>query len=195
MRPPRMDHPDLFDAAAGDRQARERLTREVLPDVLQWCARLGGPRVEPEDAAHEVILVMLGRLHTVQGEAQFRSWLFGVTRRVLAAQRRRAWFRRWLPGASYDGPSEERASPFEATQRSETAERVRAALESLSEDHRVFLVLADAEARSESEISELLGLSLGTVRSRINRGRKAFLAVAPRFGLESPALRIMDGGA
>lgn len=195
MRTPSLESADLREAAAGDRQAREHLTREVLPCVLQWCARLGGPRVDPEDAAHEVILVMLDRLSTVENEAQFRAWLFGITRRVLAAHRRRAWFRRWLPGAAADGREDERASPFESAHRNETADLVRAALESLSEDHRVILVLADAEGRSESEIGELLALPIGTVRSRISRGRKALLAAAPRFGLQSPTLQVMDGGA
>jgi len=56
--------------------------------------RLGGPRIDAEDAAHDVFLVVFRRLPDLDDPQAFRSWLFGITRRVVAAHRRRAWVRR-----------------------------------------------------------------------------------------------------
>src|SRR5688500_1247992 len=78
--------------------ARTRLVETWLPVVLRWCATLGGPRVDPEDAAQEVLIVAMRRIDALYGDERAAAWLFGITRRVLAQHRRRAWARRWIPG-------------------------------------------------------------------------------------------------
>ena len=55
--------------------------------VLGWCTRLGGPTVNAEDAAQDVLIVLLRRGESVQQDAALGSWLFGVTRRVRAFAR------------------------------------------------------------------------------------------------------------
>jgi len=190
-----VDSHELLAAHAGDHPARERLAERVLPTVLQWCARLGGPRVDAEDAAHDVLIVMITRLPVFEYPDRFGAWLFTVTRRVLARHRRRAWFRHWVPGADINHREDPGAGPLAAAQVHQTVVQVQAALESLSEPLRVILVLADAEDRTESEIGELLQLPLGTVRSRVRRAREAFLQVAPRHGLRPTRLEVVEGGS
>ncbi len=176
------DANEVLAARAGNAAALRALTTRALPHVLQWCTRLGGPRVDPEDAAHDVMVVVLTRLHTLADPELFGSWLFGITRRVLAGHRRRRWFESWIPGFHPDR-SDPHADPHDNAERTEASRRVQAALEELSVEHREILVLADVEERTEREVAELLGLPIGTVRSRVYRARRSFLLAAERHQL------------
>src|SRR5687767_3360448 len=89
-------------AQTGDRDARDALLQDWLPVVLRWCTTLGGPRVDAEEAAHDVLLVMLRRIDRVYDADRLPSWLFGITRRTVARHRRKAWFRYWVPGVVPD---------------------------------------------------------------------------------------------
>lgn len=157
---------------AGDPKAREALLDAWLPVVLGWCARLGGPRVNAEDAAHDVFVVVLTRLETLSDLSHFRGWLFGVTRKVLAGHRRRAWVRRWLPGVA--------AEPADAGPGPEANARGRemlALLDRLPQAQREALVLCDLEGRSGAEAAALMEISEGTLRSRLRLGRDKLRAL------------------
>jgi RNA polymerase sigma-70 factor (ECF subfamily) len=152
--------------------ALDRLCDVWLPVVLGWTTRLGGPRIDPEDAAHDVFLVVFRRIGDVERVEAFKSWLFGITRRVIAAHRRRAWLRRWLPGAVPDVASPA-ADPGRRAEQTQTADRVWSAILSLPDHHREVLVLCDLEERADSEVAELLRVPKGTVKSRLRRARLA----------------------
>lgn len=186
---------ELAATRQGDPLARQRLAERVLPTVVQWCARLGGPKVDAEDAAHDVMIVLLTRLPQLEVPERFPAWLYGVTRRVLAQHRRRAWVRRWLPGVEFGERPDPKAGPDRNAESNETSARVQQALEDLSDSHREILVLADVEERTETEIADLLQLPLGTVRSRTRRARETFLGVAPRHGLRPSHLHVVDAGS
>ena len=176
----------VLSAAKGDSSARDQLVDAALPAVLGWCARLGGPKVDPEDAAHDVLIVMLDRLDSLRDPNSFSSWLFGITRRVLAKHRRHAWVKRWVPGFVPD-PADPDASPFHQTRLSETSRRVQQALDQLPPAQREVLVLCDLEERTDLEVSELLGIPLGTVKSRLRLARKKFRIIAEQNALVSLA--------
>ncbi len=173
-------------AARGEPGARDRVVDACLPVVLGWCARLGGPKVDPEDAAHDVLLVMLDRLDSLRNPDAFSSWLFGITRRVLAKHRRQAWVKRWVPGFVPE-PVDSEASPFQRARLSETSRRVQQALEQLPPAQREVLVLCDLEERTDLEVSELLGIPLGTVKSRLRLARRKFRTIAEQNALASLA--------
>jgi RNA polymerase sigma-70 factor (ECF subfamily) len=162
--------------------ARDALLDAVLPLVLDWCARLGGPRVDAEDACHDVCLVLLAKLHTVSDADRFASWLFGTTRRVLAQHRRRAWLRRWAPGVVVEAV-DHGANPARDAERSDTSRRVQATLEGLGDSDREVLVLFDLEERTESEVAELLDIPIGTARSRLRAARQRFRTRSRAHGL------------
>jgi len=86
--------------------ARDALLGCWLPRVLRWAARLGGPAVDAEDVAQDVFIVVIRRLADVEDLERVSGWLYGVTRKVVAQHRRRAWLRRWVPGASTDRASD-----------------------------------------------------------------------------------------
>jgi len=176
----------VLAAARGELGARDKLVDIWLPVVLGWCARLGGPKVDSEDAAHDVLIVMLDRLDSLRDPDSFSSWLFGITRRVLAKHRRQAWVQRWVPGFVPD-PVDPGASPFHQTRLSETSRRVQQALEQLPPAQREVLVLCDLEERTDLEVAELLGIPLGTVKSRLRLARRKFRIIAEQNALVSLA--------
>ncbi|MEM6931473.1 MAG: RNA polymerase sigma factor, partial [Myxococcota bacterium] len=165
---------ELLAAMAGDDDAIDAVAETWLPQVYAWCHRLGGPRVDPEDAAHEVLIIMCRRIRKVRSVSQFPAWLFGISRRVIANHRRRAWVRRWVPGASLEREEDRRWSPLRTVDAAQTADAVWSALEGLPAAHREVLVLIDLEERTGPEVSELIGIPVGTVKSRLRVARKAF---------------------
>lgn len=171
--------------------ALNRLCDEWLPVVLGWTTRLGGPRIDAEDAAHDVFLVVFRRLPELEKPESFASWLYGITRRVISAHRRRAWFRRWLPGAVPDVP-ETRADPARRAEQSDVANQVWTALEALPNHHREVLVLCDLEERADSEVAAMLGVPKGTIKSRLRRARLALRDQVPNL-IESPELQSAGG--
>ncbi len=174
-------HPGIGFARAAlstpeDDAAVDQLAKVWLPTVYAWCHRLGGPGVDSEGAAHDVLMTMCRKLHTVQSPEQFPSWLFGTTRRVVANHRRKAWLRRWVPGASsvLDTRAHPGRGPEQDAEARQAADIVWKALDSLPAKQREVLVLCELEERSGSEAAALLGVPLGTVKSRLRVARDAF---------------------
>ncbi|MEZ4240648.1 MAG: sigma-70 family RNA polymerase sigma factor [Myxococcota bacterium] len=179
-----MTEPDLVRLAIADAPgALDRLCDEWLPVVLGWTARLAGPRVDPEDAAHDVFLVVFRRLPELQQPEAFGAWLYGITRRVISAHRRRAWFRRWLPGGVPEIPAVD-GDPARHVEQGDVAARVWKALDALAIHHREVLVLCDLEERADSEVAEMLGVPKGTVKSRLRRARVALRQLVPDLAAE-----------
>lgn len=158
--------------------ALDRLCDVWLPVVLNWTMRLAGPRIDAEDAAHEVFIVVFRRLAELERPEAFPAWLYGITRRVVAAHRRRAWFRRWLPGAVPEQISPQ-PDPARRAEQGDVADRVWAALDELPIHHREVIVLCDLEERADSEVAEMLGVPRGTVKSRLRRARLALRQSIP----------------
>jgi RNA polymerase sigma-70 factor (ECF subfamily) len=173
---------DILAAQGGDPSAEARVVDVALPLVLGWCASLGGPTVDFEDAAHDALEVVLGRLDSIQDVNAFRSWLFGITRRTLAKHRRRAWVRRWVPGMDISHTQDPGHSPQAQAELSELSQAVQRALDQLPETQREVLVLCDLEERSDSEAAEILGVPKGTIKSRLRLGRKRFRTELERRG-------------
>lgn len=161
---------------------REALFAEWLPVVLRWCGRLGGPRIDAEDAAHDVMVTVFTRMHTVRDPGAFPSWVFGVTRRTLAWHRRKAWVRRWVPGLEPTGVAPGEGPEGEASSR-ELGQRVQEGLEQLSSELREVLILCDLEDRTDDEVAVILGIPAGTVKSRLRRARRQFATIAAASGL------------
>jgi len=163
----------IVAARADEPGALDRLCRRWLPDVLGWGLRVGGPKVDAEDIAHDVFIVVFRRLETLKAPEAFPSWLYGITRKVVASHRRKAWVRRWLPGAVPEQTDEGASgNPHRSAERSQVAAEIWDALDSMKPHHREVLVLCDLEERPDSEVSEMLGVPKGTVKSRLRRARK-----------------------
>lgn len=160
--------PNTVEAAvAGDLDAIERVAHAWVDQLYKWCARLGGPRVDAEEAAHDVLMLFVRRHASIRDPSRLDAWLFSTCRRVVANHRRRAWVRRWLPGAvpevawSDDGVSDRE-------------QRVYLVLDAMSERDREVLTLCYLEGRGLQEAGEILGVPEGTVKSRLFAARDRF---------------------
>lgn len=180
--------PEVFAAArAGDPLAFDQLVRSQAASVLAWCTRLGGPGVQPEDAAQDVLLVLFTRFGSVPGPDDLGPWLWGVTRRVLADHRKRAWIRRWVPGVFLE-PADSAAGPDHRCSLSEGSRMVQRILDELPIAQRDVFVLCDIEERTDLEAATLLGVPVGTVKSRLRLARARWdAAVLSAASLESNA--------
>ena len=170
--------------AARDDQpgALRELLDEWVPVVLQWCYRLSGPRVDAEDAAHDVMEIVIQKLHTLRDPARFRSWLYGISRRVIMRHRSRAWVRRVVSLGETELESSY-LTPDREAQISQTGRQVQMALEKLPHPQREVLVLHELEERSVTEVAELLGVPVGTVKSRLRLARQRMRRVVVQMGI------------
>ena len=154
---------------------------------------------DPADAAditQEVFLKVFRSIRGFHGEASLRTWLYRIALREASNQRR--WWSRHkhqeiaLDGpcctnSSSDGASDEHsilstlsaggATPFDRAAQQEVRERVEAALRQLPKSFRAVVVLREIEGFSYDEIADLLLVNLGTVKSRLMRGRAALRAL------------------
>ena len=170
---------------AGDDGARDRLYRDHAEQVLTWTIRLAGPGMDPEDLAHEVFIVALKGIHRFRGDCALSTWLFGITRRVLANARRRQACRRVVGrerGAERAVGGVDAEGSIQAAQE---RQGVREALQALSPKHREVIVLVELEQRSTAEAAAMLGVPPGTVHSRLHAGRRALASRLRRMGWES----------
>ncbi len=146
--------------------------------VARWAARLGGPGVDVEDVTQDVFLVADRRLPEFRHDSQIGTWLFSITAKIVANDRRRRQFRRWWqrlmpnPGENVADAAD---TPLEELERRERRAQFYEALDALNERQRRVLVLFELEELSAAQIAELTGLSAGNVRVVLHRARAAFL--------------------
>ncbi len=184
--------PIVEAAMGGDARALDRLAGLWLPTVLRWCTRMGGPRVDPEDAAHDVFLVVMRRIRDLGDAAAFPSWLFQVTRKTLARARRKAWFARWVPGASLER-ADSAPSPARRRALSEASRAVQTILEGMTDAHREVFVLCVIEERTDEDAAALLGVPVGTAKSRLRAARQHFHAAAEALDLRADLDAFKEG--
>ncbi len=159
-------------AAAGDRDALEDLLGRHFGRVHAICRRVTGHPEDALDAAQEALLAVSRGIRRYDGRSAFTTWLYRVaTNAALDEVRRRS---RRPPPVEPVGEGPATAGSVEAV----VAARVDldVALASLTPEFRAAVVLRDLCDLDYAEISEALGVPIGTVRSRIARGRAAIAA-------------------
>lgn len=173
------DDPQLVhDALAGDRRALDQLLRRQYPAIHGLCRRMTGNDADAVDAAQDALIAVVRGLHRFDGRSRFSTWVYRVTVNTCLDELRR---RRRRPEPR-DIDALARTTPASsAPVDSAVAERldVDAALRALPPDFRAAVVLRDLCGLDYAEISEVLAVPAGTVRSRIARGRAA---LADRLG-------------
>lgn len=169
------------------RAAGEAIFSRLVPLVTGWCIRLGAGGIDAEAAASDALLVILRRLDDIEAGAPVEAFAWGVTTRVVREHRRRAWWRRWVPGVAVEGVS---TKDDDDPEKRERRRLVHAVLASLSDDHREVVVLMDLEERAAPEVARLLGIPEGTVRSRLRLARQAFRVAAEGLGLDAQTIQV-----
>jgi RNA polymerase sigma-70 factor (ECF subfamily) len=159
----------------GSSAAFEELVSRHGTRVYNLCLRVLGDPDEAADASQDAFLTALRKLHTFRGEAAFTTWLHRVTVNVCYDSLRRKRRRPMLQlvqdeeGERPD-PAPPVPDPSEDVIRSVDVAR---ALREVPDEFRVVLVLADIQDMPYEEISRVLDVPVGTVKSRVFRGRAA----------------------
>ena len=165
----------MVAARSGDRDALDRLLRRHHERVHAVCRRITGTNGDADDATQEALLRIVRGLDHFDGRSAFTTWIYRIaTNAALDELRRRA--RRPVVLRTEDS-SEDRwdevSDPI-SHRRVESvvdAMMIDAALAALPHEHRVAVVLRDVADLDYDEIAAILGVPLGTVKSRIARGR------------------------
>lgn len=148
--------------------------------VWRSARRLGVTSLHVDDVVQEVFLVVHRRLSEFEARSSLRTWLFGITRRIVRDHARSA---RRKPSEPY-GALEPAAAPCDAADaqlaRLEDARLLHALLDELDVDKREVFVLAELEQMSGPEIAAALDENLNTVYARLRAARSAFEAAVTR---------------
>jgi RNA polymerase sigma-70 factor (ECF subfamily) len=162
----------------GDSSAFATLVQRHQTRVFNLCLRILGNPDDARDASQETFLTALRKLTQFRGDAAFTTWIHRVAVNAcydeLRRQRRRPMLHVAPPDedASHRIPEPGPPAPDHAEDVAGTLDMA-AALARVPEDFRVALVLADVQDLPYEEIARILDVPVGTVKSRVHRGRVA----------------------
>ena len=174
----------IAELKAGSEEAYSWLIGEFHQPIYGLVYRIVNDPSDAADTTQDVFLKVFRGMKHFHGESSLKTWIYRIALHE-AANRRRWWFRHkaqetpidpMADGEQYS--AEERLvdrgeSPFEKFAHTEVQAAVEQALQQVAEPYRTALILRDLEEMSYEEIAEVLQISLGTVKSRITRGRDA----------------------
>lgn len=161
------EHALLRRMQAGEAAAFELLYERHQGRVYRYALRMSGSPEMADDVVQEVFLGLIrGARGYDPGAGALASYLYGMARNLLFRQ---------MSGPVGDELDEEALAgggdPLEGLAQAEQVERVRLALASLPAHYREAVVLCEMEEMSYAEVAEVLGVAVGTVRSRLHRAR------------------------
>ena len=163
-------------AQTGDQSAFEQLVRLYEKRVYALTSRMCRNSADAEEAAQEAFLAAWQGLPFFRGDSSFSTWLYRLASNACVDILRREG--RHQPNLSLDDEDaaidlpDSALSPHDEAERSELRQQIEEGLAALPPDYRQVLILRELHQRSYDEIADILSLDLGTVKSRINRGRK-----------------------
>jgi len=168
----------------GDALAYERLVAEHSGDVYALLYRLTTDPEEARDLTQETFLRAFQSIARFRGDSSLKTWIYRIA--INQARNRWRWWRRRKRDVtvSLDATDEHRDKPLAATLPSDNSPspeqetlahereaQLREALQGLRRSYREAVILRDVEGFSYEEIARTLQISIGTVKSRISRGR------------------------
>lgn len=166
---------------SGDRAAFAALVERHERRVYNLALRMTGREEDARDATQDAFLTVLRKLSSFRGEAAFTTWLHRVTVNacydLLRKRQRQPMLER---GASEDRPAIEPPPVPDHADTSDLSIDVQRALLEVPEDFRVVMILHDVRDLPHDEVARILGVPVGTVKSRLHRGR---IALARALGL------------
>jgi RNA polymerase sigma-70 factor, ECF subfamily len=155
-------------AGRGDRDALARLVRQTQGDVWRFCAHLVDPAAA-DDLAQETYLRAIPALRRFRGDAQVRTWLLSIARRVCAAEFGARTRDRELAARLLTAPTAGLGQPPPEPGAQTTVDLLLAALDP---DRRAAFVLTQLLGCSYAETAAICGCPVGTIRSRVARARE-----------------------
>jgi len=189
---------------AGSEEAFAWLIQRYHQPIYSLLARTVHDRSDAADLTQEVFVKVFRGVGSFHGESSLKTWIYRIALHE-ASNQRRWWMRHkqqeigieqemaenesGAPARLVDILVDPAESPYEMAVHAETRARVEVALEQVPEPFRTTLILRDIEGFVYEEVAEMQGVNLGTVKSRLVRGRLALKAIltAPERPALSPA--------
>ena len=178
-----------IDAAKqGDQDAFGQLVRLYEKRILALTVRMCKNPEDGAEAAQEAFLAAWQGLPFFRGDSSFSTWLYRLASNACVDLLRREGRHSAAAGPSFNDEEvhidlpDSAPTPHETAERKELRQQIEAALALLSPEYRQVLILREIHQRSYDEISDILSLDVGTVKSRISRGRKNLRKILLKSG-------------
>jgi RNA polymerase sigma-70 factor, ECF subfamily len=188
----------VAELKAGSEDAYTRLIAQYHPAIYGLVYRILDDSTDAPDTTQEIFLKVFRGMPKFNGESSLKTWMYRIA--IHEASNRRRWFfrhkvhersieplaedRDGRPASLLDCLADAAESPFESVARGEVWARLEQALQELPSHYRTTVVLRDIEDLSYEEIAEVTETSLGTVKSRLVRGREALRKRLERYAHE-----------
>lgn len=182
----------VADLKAGSEEAFAILIAQYHQPLYSLIARSLNDPADAADITQEVFIKVFRSIRSFHGESSLRTWLYRIALHE-ASNQRRWWSRHKKQELTIDSPCESEddghslslsatladdgISPFDHAAQAQVREQVEAALRQVPEAFRTVVVLREIEGFAYEEIAEILNVNLGTVKSRLTRGRSALRAL------------------
>jgi RNA polymerase sigma-70 factor (ECF subfamily) len=183
------DHQLISDCRNGDTAAFEELVRRYQDRLFNTVFRQIDNEADAKDVVQETFLNAYLSLDSFKGESQFFTWIYRIARNTAISMKRK----QKLVLSIHAGPDGEHGidpldaaegnRPDYALERAEEDRRIQEALNRLSPEHREVLILKDMRELKYEVIAEMLGVPIGTIRSRLHRARLELREILHRDGL------------
>ncbi len=177
----------VAELKAGSEDAYARLIERYHRPIYGLVYRILDDPTDAPDTTQEIFLKVFRGMSKFNGESGLKTWMYSIA--INEARNRRRWFFRHKvrehsieplpddlecrPFSPFDSLVDSAESPFECVARGQVRARLEQALQELPKDYRTAVVLRDIEDLSYREIAEVMETPLGTVKSRVVRGREA----------------------
>ena len=195
----------IAELRAGSEEAFSWLISRYHQPIYSLLARTVQDRADAADLTQEVFVKVFRGVRSFHGESSLRTWIYRIALREASNQRR--W---WMRHRQQEVPIEQEInendhsapirlkellvdpaeSPFDAAVHAETRTKVEGALAQVPEPFRTTLILRDIEGFVYEEVAEMQGVNLGTVKSRLVRGRACLKAILTASAHDPHSLRI-----
>lgn len=175
----------LARVARKDREALAEIYARFQRPLFRYLFHLFGQREAAEDVLQEVMVIVWQKAHTFQRTAPAARWIFGIAHHQAFKALRRGTGATCVELEAALDLADEMAVPEADLLRQTTREEIINALASLTPEHREVLELAFFQDFACKEIAELVGIPVGTVKSRLSYARRALKAALFRNGWEA----------
>ena len=161
-------------AQGGDRNALDQLLRRHYDRLHAVCRRIAGSSRDADDACQEALIKIVRNLPRFDGRSSFGTWASRIATNAALDELRRRRRQPQLVGVDDDRPTEQADAEAHRSM-DQLGDRLvlDAAVAELPDDLRIAVVLRDVAHLDYAEIAETLDVPIGTVKSRISRGRSA----------------------
>lgn len=165
----------------GDREALNKIMEKYQNIMFGMAYNILSDYQDAEDAVQETFIKVYKSISSFKGDSAFTTWLYVICRNscndILRKRRKHSVVTSIDSDETDDGPvrgiKSDAPSPEDMVELSETQALVREAINSLKPEYKEILVLSDIEQLSYDEVSSILKIPNGTVKSRLNRARNA----------------------